>query len=310
MQTKDEIIKYACGKKYKQICFRIAKEQSLADDLFQEFILCLLEKDESCFAEIKTIDAYLFRIIKNTANKSFFAKYNRKVTKEDIRNYNDVNSNGFDKRNKKFTAAFESLYWYDREVLRMYAEEGTTLGITRKVNIPNISLWRTVKKARIQIKKRMAQLPIKTLLPVQYNVTGLDYHRLLMPFERLLSTTADSHDVKMIRGIKEGDKTFEPPLESMTEEEYKQFDVVYVLRQISHDISKIQPTIDKIKTAGCKIVFDIDDYWKLPKEHYWHSKYKEQKVEDGVITTLKQADAVVTTTETFKNIISARIGFW
>jgi processive 1,2-diacylglycerol beta-glucosyltransferase len=306
MHAKDDIIQYASGDKYKSICLRLTKDQQLADDLFQEFMLVLLQYDEHKLSEIRQRDAFLFRILKNMACSStseFYKRYKHAADKDIVKDYMGVCSVR-SRENKNFTSAFHSLYWYDREILKLYAQTGSAAGISEKLRIPYKSLQRTVAQAKRKIKTRMKQYPIKTLLPVQYNITGLDYHRLLMPFERLQKTNPGIHEIKMLRGVVENNKVCEPPLDSLTDEQFKQFNIVYVLRQLSHDIKKIQPLIDRIKSNGLKIVFDIDDYWNLPKEHYWHHKYKEQKVSEGVITTLKQADAVVTTTHNFAKIIS------
>lgn len=326
MDGKAELINYANSEKYRSICRRLCKKLSpeLANDLFQEFILALLEKTEQQISEIKSRDAYLYRILTNMACSStskFYNQYRKDIyrvnfydgykrqSQHDAIELKRVHINNVlfpswgNTHNKKFQHAFDSLYWYDREVLKLYTQYGSAASVAEKVNIPYKSLQRTIAKAKQEIKKRMAQFPIKVLLPVQYNVTGLDYHRLLMPFERLQKTHGEIYDIKMLRGTTHNNTVFEPPLADLTDEQLKQFDVVYILRQVSHDITKIQPTIDKIKANGLKIIFDIDDYWKLPKEHFWHKKYKEQKVEDGVIATLKQADAVTTTTSTFADII-------
>jgi processive 1,2-diacylglycerol beta-glucosyltransferase len=306
MHAKDKIIHYASRDKYKSICLRLTKDQQLADDLFQEFMLVLLQYDERKLSEIRQPDAFLFRILKNMACSStsdFYKRYKRAIDQNSFKEYmgiRSLRSSG----NKNFTSAFHSLYWYDREILKLYAETGSAAAISEKLRIPYKSLQRTVAQAKQKIKTRMKQYPIKTLLPVQYNVTGLDYHRLLMPFERLQKKHPGIHEIKMLRGTVENNKVYEPPLDSLTDEQLRQFNIVYVLRQLSHDVKKIQPLIDRIKSNGLKMVFDIDDYWHLPKEHYWHQKYKEQKVSEGVITTLKQSDAVVTTTHHFAEIIA------
>lgn len=304
--VKEQIIRYAAGEKYKAICLRLTKDSQLADDLFQDFMLALLEYDENKLSEVRHKDAFLFKILKNMACSStsrFYKTYRQPADQDAIREVMAANSYRSN-QNKNFSSAFRSLYWYDREILKLYAATGSAAGISEKVSIPYKSLQRTIAKAKQKIKSRMKQYPVKTLLPVQYNITGLDYHRLLMPFERLQKTNPGIHEVKMLRGITQNDKVYEPPLDSLTDEQLKQFNIIYVLRQISHDINKIQPTIDRIKSIGLKIVFDIDDYWNLPKEHFWYRKYKEQKVEEGVIMTLKQSDAVVTTTHNFAKIIS------
>lgn len=304
IDDKAKLIEYASSRKYRAICMRLTKDEQLASDLHQEFLLILLKYDKKKLSKIRQPNAFLFRILKNMAYSStseFYRTYRKGMDLETINQFKEACSPIH--FSHKFIHALESLYWYEREILKLYIKHGHSTGISKELNIPIKSIRFSVAKAKKEIKKRMNQFPIKVLLPIQYNVTGLDYHRLLMPFERLQKTHGEIYDIKLIRGIRQDDKIYEPPLDSMTDEQLKGFNVIYFLRQVSYDINKIQPTIDRIKSLGLKIIFDIDDYWKLPKEHYWHTKYKEQKVEGGVMTTLKQADAVSTTTNTFANII-------
>lgn len=301
--TKAEIILYANTDKYKSICSRLCA--NLSDDLHQEFLLILCEYDENKIEDIRQPDAFLYRILKNMACSStsrFYETYRKQLTKEDVRKIKEKQTP--EPNYKKFKTAFDSLYWYDKEILKLYEASGSVPKIKDKVNIPESSLKITIRNARKEIKKRMDKLPIKILLPVQYNITGLEYHRQLVPFERLLKTHAGSYDVQMLRGIVQDKKVYEPPLESLTDEVLQGFDLVYILRQVSHDINKTQPLIDRFKKFGIKIVLDIDDYWELPKEHYWHKKYKEQDVKANTLKIVEQADAVVTTTSTFKDLIS------
>ncbi|HKC37716.1 MAG TPA: hypothetical protein VKB95_16685, partial [Chitinophagaceae bacterium] len=234
MHAKDEIIHYASGDKYKSICLRLTKDQQLADDLFQEFILVLLEYDECKLSEIRQPDAFLFRILKNMACSStseFYKRYKRTVDTNTVKEYFGTCSLR-SRQNTNFSSAFRSLYWYDREILKLYAETGSAAGISEKLRIPYKSLQRTVAQAKRTIQTRMRQYPIKTLLPVQYNITGLDYHRLLMPFERLQKTNPGIHEIKMLRGVTDNNKIYEPSLDSLTDEQFKQFNIVYILRQL------------------------------------------------------------------------------
>ena len=301
--NKSEIINYALSDKYKSICLRLAG--NLSDDLHQEFLLILLEFSDEKIADIRQPDAFLYRILKNMACSStskFYEVYRRQLTKDDIRNIKEKESP--QPNYKKFSIAFDSLYWYDKEILKLYESSGSVSKIKEKVNIPETSLKVTIRNARKEIKKRMDKLPIKILLPVQYNITGLEYHRQIMPFERLIKMNPGVYDVQMLRGVVENQKVYEPPVDTLPDDVLEKFSIVYFLRQVSHDINKTQPIIDRMKKFGIKIVLDIDDYWHLPKEHYWHQKYKEQNVMQNTITAISQADAIVTTTGTFKDYIS------
>ena len=302
-----ELITYATTDKYKAICRRLSP--NLAEDLHQEFLLILLEYDKSKLRQVRQPDAFLSQILKSLTSKKnrhtpFYKTYWRNPPVNELQQelkFIALNGNGHD---KKFQHAFNSLYWYDKKLLEIYCKEGSCRKIGEKLNIHYKSIEISIAKARKQITARMEKYPIKVLLPVQYNVTGLDYHRLLMPFERLQKTHGSVYDIKMLRGVVQDNTVYEPPLESMTDEQLKEFNIIYVLRQLSHDINKVQPLIDRIKKLGLKMVFDIDDYWNLPKEHYWYGKYHSQRVPENTVMTIKAADAVTTTTATFAKFIS------
>src|SRR5262245_28690553 len=113
MHAKDEIIQYAIGEKYKSICLCLIKDSQLQNDLFQEFMLVLLQYDERKLSEIRQPDAFLFRILKNMACSStseFYKRYKRTVDADTVKDYMGVCSVR-SRENKSFTSAFHSLYW-------------------------------------------------------------------------------------------------------------------------------------------------------------------------------------------------------
>lgn len=62
---------------------------------------------------------------------------------------------------------------------------------------------------------------------------------------------------------------------------------------------------DVCKRLGIKLVYDIDDYWKLDQSHLNYRNWKENNSEEVVIKHLKKVDWVITTTSIFAKEISA-----
>lgn len=123
---------------------------------------------------------------------------------------------------------------------------------------------------------------MKILLITSKKLTGLNYHRQLVPFMGL----EKDFDIKV---CDEWDS-------EVTDEFLKNFNCVSFLRNInlSGQTKKIAERIHKL---GLKIHFDIDDYWKLPSSHPFYKNYAEQKVGEQTIEAIESSDFVTTTTD-------------
>jgi transposase-like protein len=49
----------------------------------------------------------------------------------------------------------EGLYWYEREILKMYVELGSVRKVSKETGIPHTSIFITIKKIRLCIKSRL-----------------------------------------------------------------------------------------------------------------------------------------------------------
>lgn len=102
--------------------------------------------------------------------------------------------------------------------------------------------------------------------------TGLTYHRQLTPFDNL--------DIPVVYRTEE---------DELTDDFLKGFKCVSFLREIKLDVQRL-------KSLGLKIHFDIDDYWVLPSHHQLCKLYKLTKHAEKTIQAIKDADFVTTTT--------------
>lgn len=115
------------------------------------------------------------------------------------------------------------------------------------------------------------------------NLNGLSYHRLIVPYSKVSDLTNFKCDVY-------------EDLDVMPDEVIK--DYQYVVYQ--REIDVYGKSIDKIKRfqkLGCKVIFDIDDYWHLPQSHALFKVYKEYQIVKQTEDILKHVDIVTCTTE-------------
>lgn len=79
----------------------------------------------------------------------------------------------------------------------------------------------------------------------------------------------------------------------------KSFDIIHYHRQLMPDIRQLKLMKSKITESGTKLVVDLDDYWKLHKDHPYYYRSVESKTHIPIMENLKTADYVTTTTDLF-----------
>ena len=127
---------------------------------------------------------------------------------------------------------------------------------------------------------------MKVLLITSPRLTGLNYHRQIVPFTNL-DVDAQVYPV--------WDFTW-------TDDFLKDFPVVSFLRSISLE-GKTYEILERCKKLGIKVHFDIDDYWVLPVNHTLYPNFKAQDVSKQVVEALKGSDFVTTSTKHLANVI-------
>lgn len=126
----------------------------------------------------------------------------------------------------------------------------------------------------------------KILLQTSQKATGLSYHRQLIPHSHLGLNHAEDFEVQSIVGI-----------EHLSDEELKQFQMVHFLREVDREWNfESERIFFRLKKLGIVSVFDIDDYWHLPKNHISFNDYAQYKIPAQVEEILTMADHVTTTT--------------
>jgi len=84
---------------------------------------------------------------------------------------------------------------------------------------------------------------------------------------------------------------------------WKKYQIVHIHRNVGSSYEGTVSLIQYLKSVGIKVVIDLDDYWLPTKEHPIHSLIVQNKIHEKILTNLKHADYVTTTTEHFANEI-------
>ena len=84
---------------------------------------------------------------------------------------------------------------------------------------------------------------------------------------------------------------------------WDKYQIVHIHRNIGSSYEGTVQIIQYLKNKGIKVVVDLDDYWLPTKEHPIHSLILEHKIHEKIVTNLKHADYVTTTTELFADEI-------
>jgi DNA-directed RNA polymerase specialized sigma24 family protein len=159
--TKNEIIAALYNSKEVDELILKIQPSYLRDDLKQYVFHVLCEKPDAFIinlSESKTLKYFLVRIITNSvfSNSSGFLSIHRKskeVYQDQFKDVEDVESNHelIDRCEKEV----EKLYWYNKELLELYAEHGTYRAVSEFTDIPVKSVHNAVKKAKLEIRKRL-----------------------------------------------------------------------------------------------------------------------------------------------------------
>jgi hypothetical protein len=146
---------------YKAMCDQIAG--SYADDLYQELVLVILEMPEEKLQHLNNtcLKCFFYRMAQlqfQSKNSAFYRKYLREneLIKKKGRDIQLVNDSCFDAElMDKVDAVMKEMYWYDADVLKLYAELGTVREVSEETGIPSRSIYNTVTTTKKLIKKKI-----------------------------------------------------------------------------------------------------------------------------------------------------------
>ena len=153
MTYLDVIIKTSQDKELKQICRKIGG--NLAEDLFQELMLILLEYDKEKLLSIYNKGYYKWFLVKTLTNQfnsnssPFAKKYRPKEIDFILTSEYDHN---IDILIDKIDKQLNKLHWYDRELFKAYVESGSYRKLSKQTDIPFNSISRTVNYVKTYIR--------------------------------------------------------------------------------------------------------------------------------------------------------------
>ena len=144
----------------QQLAIRIC--HSHADDLIQEAAMVLLQMDDSKWQRVNDGGYVRFYIVRTmmtmaTSPRSTFARthglfaHNKQVP--DIAD----DADGYDWEQEDdmtiIEALLDSYHWYDKEVLRLWLQEGSYRKVAEKTDIPFKSIGNSVRRTLDQLKE-------------------------------------------------------------------------------------------------------------------------------------------------------------
>lgn len=139
----------------------IAKMQpvELQEDLRQEMFLVLCEASEEKLLKMYLDGWVKFFLVRTMLNmvksdrSTFYKKFRQVFTEYTEKNthYSEINAN-FDEHINK---AANCLHWYEKEILKLYAEKRNIVQISKETKIPYRSLFKTINKAKHKMKQAL-----------------------------------------------------------------------------------------------------------------------------------------------------------
>lgn len=188
---KNEIVEELYRSREFNDCIGKMEPDHLRDDLKAEVMLILLETSEEKIRQLyeqKVLKFYTVRIILNliqSKTSSFFKKYRQHFTPIEIKQ--NYSGNNYVDDMIKVVRAFESitvelqltpqeehkereereqiedmamneinnLYWYNKEMVRLYLQHGNYRAIEEITRIPYSSAYKTIQKSFQEIKQKV-----------------------------------------------------------------------------------------------------------------------------------------------------------
>lgn len=123
------------------------------------------------------------------------------------------------------------------------------------------------------------------------DLAGVGHFRSIWPAQEMQKKYRDDFDVKIDLSPNFND------LDSL-----KKYDIIHFHRQLG-PYERQEEIFSELKSAGVTLIMDIDDYWVPPKTHPMYYAAMKDKINEKILSTLKIADYVTTTTKIFADEI-------
>lgn len=168
---KNEIIEQLYKSPQFNDCISKMRPEHLQDDLKAEVILTLLEQPNKKIQQLHTNGHLMFftsRIVTNMiqSNRSKFCKMYRSVTTNVIPELQYEEMNGRIKKEMQEELALQlvdQMYWYDKEIVKLYLRLGNFRLIEKETGIPWESCYKTVCRVTDRVKEQLGLKPPETI---------------------------------------------------------------------------------------------------------------------------------------------------
>ena len=84
---------------------------------------------------------------------------------------------------------------------------------------------------------------------------------------------------------------------------FKQYQIIHYHISLGQDLDLSVQVVPLLNNMGIITICDLDDYWAPTKEHPLHDLIRQEKIHEKIISNLKVARYVTTTTEIFADEI-------
>lgn len=156
--AKDILTEYYTSKEIQQLKKKL-KPQDLQDDIIQHCFCELYQKPDTFIIDLynrRKLRVYIVKMIIHTSyyQRTPFAKQfgeNEICTDSFGEHHEAAEDNTLD----DFTKLVDDLYWYKKEILKLYAEKGTYQAVSDDTGIPVTSIYNTIKEVKREIKKKL-----------------------------------------------------------------------------------------------------------------------------------------------------------
>lgn len=136
----------------------------LHDDLRQEMFLVICELEEERLLKMHAEGWVKFFLVRTMLNmvksdrSTFFKKFRQTFTEfaDSYSGHVEISATfAEEQQTSNVTECVEALPWYDRELLKLYAEDKNIAKLSKDTRIPYRSLFKTITKAKIKVRKAM-----------------------------------------------------------------------------------------------------------------------------------------------------------
>lgn len=161
---KNKIIDYISNNynELKEITHKITLNSIYTEDLLQEVILQILEKDLITLDDDKNIKYYIIGLIKinwYSTTSPFYYKIKREFDKYAELTIDICDENMYDEQYEKLLTEMEKqmgeLDWFKKEILSHYMVLGSLRKVNQLTKIPIPSISRYVKEAKETLKENI-----------------------------------------------------------------------------------------------------------------------------------------------------------